>query len=112
MPKSREISDFPMPKSRGGLDQRTPTVSADIDSPAPKGFFDDLPAASQARGGADLPAPKGFFDAQLAPAASQARGGADSPAPKGFFDDLPQPATGGFPGSRRSGSPRTQGLLR
>jgi|JI10StandDraft_1071094.scaffolds.fasta_scaffold03781_11 predicted Zn finger-like uncharacterized protein len=64
-----------------------------IDLPAPKGFFDDLPApvTTPSGAGADLPAPKGFFDDLPGPAMSNSKT-LDLPAPKGFFDDLPGPA--------------------
>ena len=69
--------------------------------PAPKGFFDDVPApqslgSSGATQKLDLPAPKGFFDdipapVDAVPIGASTRQKLDLPAPKGFFDDIPAP---------------------
>jgi tetratricopeptide (TPR) repeat protein len=90
------LADLPAPKRPSGpspIATPPPDLGAGgIDLPAPKGFFDDLPApVGPATGLGDLPAPKGFFDDLPAPASTKST--VDLPAPKGFFDDLPGPAT-------------------
>jgi len=91
-----QVADLPAPK-RAATPAAPPRIAepaeptlGDIDLPAPKGFFDDLPQVkTNPTGGgvSDLPAPKGFFDDLPQPARQQRPG---LPAPKGFFDDLPQ----------------------
>ena len=88
VPKRSSVPDVPVPK-RAVPDGAAQTGGLDL--PAPKGFFDDLPAPATSAG-PQLPAPKGFFDDLPQPATA---GGAQLPAPKGFFDDLPQPALPG-----------------
>jgi tetratricopeptide (TPR) repeat protein len=90
------IADLPAPRAQELAPRPSPA-----DLPAPKGFFDDLPAPSVDRAslaqrfeadplelGDELPAPKGFFDDLPQPALH--REASELPAPKGFFDDLPQ----------------------
>jgi predicted Zn-dependent protease len=90
------LDDLPAP-TVGIADLPAPLPGNNLDLPAPKGFFDDLPqpAKRSSAGSSDLPAPKGFFDdlpQPAKPAAAAKPASADLPAPKGFFDDLPQPA--------------------
>ncbi|HTJ45356.1 MAG TPA: tetratricopeptide repeat protein [Kofleriaceae bacterium] len=103
------VTDLPAPKRASGAaapaaSSPPPKPAADlgggIDLPAPKGFFDDLPAPVGATPSAvtDLPAPKGFFDdlpqpSSHAPASARGPAKDDLLAPKGFFDDLPQPSS-------------------
>ncbi|HEY4238429.1 MAG TPA: tetratricopeptide repeat protein [Kofleriaceae bacterium] len=85
-------ADLPTPKHPANLPTPKQPSSGIIDLPAPKGFFDDLPAAKPVKPApqtTDL-APKGFFDDLPQPALNKP---STDLAPKGFFDDLPQPAT-------------------
>ncbi len=82
-----------------------PSQGSKLDLPAPKGFFDDVPAPLETRGQGkpqklDLPAPKGFFDDVPAPLETRGQGKPqklDLPAPKGFFDDVPAPLEAKIP---------------
>jgi len=84
--RSSNVPEVPIPRTLDALD----ASFGDVDLPAPKGFFDDLPQVeSQPAEDIDLPAPKGFFD-DIPGLPNPNR--PELPAPKGFFDDLPRPA--------------------
>ncbi|MCG8422885.1 MAG: tetratricopeptide repeat protein [Proteobacteria bacterium] len=92
-PNSANILDVPAPK---GYFDNVPAPAADSaqqpEVPAPKGYFDNVPApAADSAQQPEVPAPKGFFDNVPAPAADSAQQ-PEVPAPKGFFDDVPAPA--------------------